>query len=249
MSSHGYASVTNEGFIAFSSELATQTPWKDIPDDDAAAVCASADARCALRADAALKLGLCVAINALQVAVIGDQTTPAEVDPKWDREQRLADLDLSREELSEDPDRVAAAHLIREVMFKGHKTKQTRFTFQEQVDFGRHQASVAQDATVSKALQLLDMTERLARVRDLTEALAAALGRADQAPTLAKHDQRRLARQQCVAAFNAAHNTLNLWSTQATTDTARAHFAALLAPLQALLARHSGKQDPAPTTK
>lgn len=240
MTLHGYSSVSNDGLIAFEDELLQRAPWAEIQTpSDHHQVCADPSARLSLRADASIKLGLLLAIAALKRARYDIPTTAADIDPKWDREQRLADLDLDREALSEDPARVAAAQLIRDVVFQGHKTGQTSFSYQDEVDFGRHQVAAAQAPHVAQALSLLGMTDRVARIGALTDALSRALGRADQAKALSQYQQTRLSRQHCVAAFNSAHDALSLCATQATTDAARAHFAALLAPFQALLTRHA----------
>jgi hypothetical protein len=244
MSRYGYSWVTNEGLLAFEDVLTHDQTWKAVQGQPLSEQDRSdAEVSLQMRADVLIKSMLLTALVGLKAVTLGGSETPAEADGPWDRVQRLLDLDLSREELSIDAARVEAAQYLRGVLLAGGKTGQTSLSFDAEVDFGVKQSLLAKEPQVAQAITLLGLGERMAEVKSTTERLSHAMGHVGGARAQAKSAQANIARKRCIAAFNNAHQTLALLLDAASGDAARAHLSALIAPFQALLARHS----PAPS--
>jgi hypothetical protein len=88
-------------------------------------------------------------------------------------------------------------------------------------------------------LSLLGLGARMHEVSETTSRLSAAVGRVEGARAQSKGVQAKQARLHCAAVFNNVHESLSLLLAQATSDPARQHLSALLAPFQSLLARHA----------
>lgn len=251
MSLKGYSFVPDQGYIAFPKDLEVSS-WGSVV---AVAIpetgIADAEVMLGSRVDGVLKGLVLFGVSALGAAVNRMPSAASVADNGFDRQERILDADLARALLDDDPARVAAAEVLRDALLLGDGTDQTQLAFQDEVNFGRSQVDLAKQPNISSALALLGLTDRIARISEATERLAIAIGRSDQDASLSAAKRLKLARVQCAAIFNVIHQTLDQLKTASATPTARDRFSALLAPFEALLARHprpSPAPDPTPPT-
>lgn len=235
---HGYANVSDESVMTFEETITDKAPWKDVPgsvltDEERE----NPHVMMGMRADQALKSMLLSVFLAIRRIYAGEFKTRKEADVVFDKTQRLIDLDLQREELSDDPKRVAAARYLRGALLDGGGTGHTMDEYEDEVDFGGRQMALLQQPKIIEALALLGMTGRLNEAVAATKALSLALGRDSEDADKPRSLRLRVARRDVVAALNHVHSTLVLWRGQAKGDAAKRHFDGLLKPFLELLGR------------
>lgn len=236
MAGYGYGSIPDRGFIAFEQELDTGA-WKQIStkkhEGDAGDVTALLQAPPPVVWKVRLRRGISSVVAALGAPSL------AALDQAWDAAQRrlfhriAVGIDDDDREVRDAADRLRAQLLL------GSGTAQTQLDADAQVDFGRQQMALAGDnGPLAADAKKLKLGDALADVAKTTEALAKALGRA--AGTKRRPPSRKLrdALAECAAAFNAVHDELAWFVERVPAGADRDHLAALLKPLDALLARH-----------
>ncbi len=238
MAGFGYGSVPDRAFVSFEHDL-DEDAWKEIntkkyeeaaKDNAAALLSAPLPVTWKLR----LRFGIAGVLYALGA------TSLAALDAAWDAAQRRLFHRIAVH--VDDEDRAArdCADRLQAQLLMGTGTGQTQLDFEAEVDFGRNQIALTQEggalAADAKKLKLGDV---LAEVEKTTEALAKGLGRGsgDKRRTPSRHLREALA--ECVAAFNAVHESIAWFWAHTPPGAERDQLAALLAPLDRLLERHA----------
>ncbi len=239
MVGYGYSYVTDKGFTAFLREL-SEGPWKpvsikkyDVPDQLPAGLIEAPR-------PVVWKLRATWAIGAL-TATNGATTTEALelLDGEWDSAQRSLSFAILGAAEHKDPERRAAAERLRKALLSGNGTAQTLLGYDEEVDFGRHQAEVTTKGPLVADVKAVELGPHLARIHEATEALARGLGREpgqNRAPARSKRVREALSG--CSTAFNAIHEEIEWLLAHTPAGPARDNLTGLHAPLLALLDRY-----------
>jgi len=247
MASYGYSYVVDKGFSAFSREL-DEGPWKNIsiknydtPDRKPITPLAEAPLL------TVLKLRVVWVIHDLDEALGSSADKLAQCDGEWDAAQRSFHYYLASEQEHKDQNRRAAAIRIRGALLAGAGTEQTRYSYDEEVDFGYQQLSRARKAPLVDDANLLGLDSHLQRIEDATNALAKALGREPgQKRALAPSRRLRDATTACRTTFNLVHDTLAFLVEHTLPGKERERLEALHAPFLALLERYPAPAKAAP---
>lgn len=142
----------------------------------------------------------------------------------------------------------AATDRLRNQMLTGSGTGQTQLSCDHQVDLGRHQIALTQEAgPLSADAKKLKLGDVLQNVQKTTDALAQTLGRTIGEKRHAPSKQIRTAIAECVSVFNAVHNDLEWFVAKTSPGPDRDRFVALLEPLEQLLARNESTSEATPT--
>lgn len=133
----------------------------------------------------------------------------------------------------------AAADRLRDQLLSGSGVAQTNLSCDEEVDFGRRQIALTREGgPLAEDSKKVKLTQVLADVEKATEALAQALGRGTGEKRKAPSKQIRDAVSECAAAFTGVHDDIAWFIGKTTPGAERDRLTALLAPLDALLARN-----------
>lgn len=125
-------------------------------------------------------------------------------------------------------------------MLLGNGTAQTTLPYDEEVDFGRKQVALAASEAVAADIALLKLEARIEQIEAATEKLAEAMGRGGGGRKGARSLRVREAIGACVVAFNSVHEDIAWFIERLAEGKERKQMQALLAPLEALLARYPG---------
>lgn len=241
MPGQGYGVVTDSGFIGFEAELnepegawgqIVTKKWEKGAESSAASLL---DAPRTVEWKLRLRFGLGALIAALGAQSLG------ELDAAWDSAQRRLFYRIASARDDKNPAVRAAGDRLAAGLLAGTGTFQTTYDLEGEVDFGRKQIALTNPdkgplaADAKKAgLEIV-----LADIHQATEDLAKAIGRPAGKKRKVPSKQLRDALGQCVSAFNAVHDNL-LWYIEHTpAGPDRDKLSALLAPLDALLERHT----------
>jgi hypothetical protein len=258
MSGQGYGVVTDSGFIGFEVELnAPDGAWGQIVTKKwekgaEESVASLLDAPRTVEWKLRLRFGLGALIAALGAQSIG------ELDAAWDSAQRRLFHKIGAARDDKNPAIRAAGDRLAAGLLAGSGTFQTTYDIDAEVDFGRKQVRLTSPdggplaADVKKA----GLESVLADIHQATEELAKAVDRQGGKKRKAPSKVLRNALGQCVSAFNAVHENLLWYIEQSPAGPDRDKLSALLAPLDALLERHTpavataatpeSPQEPAP---
>jgi hypothetical protein len=243
----GYFRVPDTAFVAFARDLA-QGAWAavashPVPFTDPGFVASLMDAPLLV----GLKARALYDIDFLSHCLLIGVTETDRADNEWDTSQRLLHLDLAREELSPDLARRAAAQRLRVSLLKGGTTAQTRYSLDDEVDFGRYQGKTALNREVAADITLLELGARMTEIGERTETLATLIGRdARKGKRLSRSSKLRQATSTCVGTCSAIHDQLDWLLDRLPPDASREQLDALRAPFLDLLARHPKAPDEEP---
>lgn len=251
MASFGYSNVTDRGFVAFGEEL-EQGAWGEVPTGK---LVDKARGNAAALIDAphpvVWKLRLRWAIDGV-VAALG-AVSLVDLDGAWDACQRRLFHRIGAGVDDKDKAIRAAADRLRAGLLLGNGTGQTQLDYDQEVDFGLQQLALTKSggplAADAKKVGIADV---LGDIDAATAALAAGIGRRGGAKRKAPSRALREAMVACVAAFNGVHDAIAWFVESTPPGKDRDGLSALLAPLDALLARHArgaapvAGEDPAP---
>ncbi len=248
MATFGYGNVKDRGFVAFERELSDGT-WNEIA-TDAHDEPAKQNAATLLNAPQPViwKLRLRGGIAGV-LAALG-ATSLSVLDGRWDAAQRRL---FHRIAVGIDDENLSvrdAADRLHAGLLTGTGIAQTLLDYDAEVDFGRHQISLTQEGgPLAADAKKLKLTDALADVEKTTEALAAALGRAKGEKRKSPSRKLRDAVAECAASFNLVHEDIAWFIARTPKGPERDRLEALLAPLEALLARNPGSStaETAPT--
>lgn len=232
MTTYGFARVDADGFLGMLAVL-RQGAWAEVP------LPASSDQPTTewnlLSQEVRAKVRLTEALGLLRQAV-GAEDRAVELDQAWDRLQRRLDGMLTADTYHDDPDRQAAAQRLRKLLTLGNGTGQTGLSFQAEVDFGNRQALLVGHECAAD-VALLGYGPLFVSIDAATRALAAVLGRNDGSGRAVRSERLRDALSRCVTAFNLTLAELDEGLARLPDGPVRARYAALQAPLRALLDR------------
>lgn len=236
---YGYSNVTDTAFVDFAKDL-DQGGWASVVVPPG--LLSAPDFVTSLMGvplPVVLKARLLTDIDFLSRCLLVGASEADQADNDWDTTERLLNLDLAQKELSSDLSHRAAAQRLRTSLMKGGTTAQTRYSLDDEVDFGRYQIELSRKPDVAADIELLELEGRMAEVGERTEKLAAVIGRdARQGRRRPRSVLVRQATSACVGSFNAANDQLDWLLAHLPEDGDRKPIETLLAPLQALLARH-----------
>lgn len=245
MPGNGYGSIPDRAFVGFEREL-DDGAWKPIvtkkhQEDGEKSAASLLDAPRPVVWKLRLRWGIGTVLAALGA------TSLAELDAAWDAAQRrlfhriAVGVDDDDRAVRDAADRLAGQMLL------GTGTGQTSLDYDGEVDFGRQQMALTQEGgSLAADAKKLKLGDALADVARTTEALAKGLGRATGAKRRAPSRQIRDAVAECAAAFNAVHDDIAWFIARTPAGADRDRLTALLAPLEALLARHAKPAPAAP---
>ena len=238
MVAYGYGGVTDRALVGFEREL-EDGAWKGIAPKKADEQ-ASENAALLLNASQPViwKLRLRWGIAGVLVAL--GAISLAELDSGWDSAQRRLFHRVATGVDDNDPAVRAAADRLSAQILAGTGVAQTQYDYDAEVDFGLKQIALTQaDGPLAADAKKLKLSDALADVAKTTEALAKGIGRGTGDKRRAPSLKLRNAIAECAASFNGVHEDL-AWVVGRTPPGAeRDKLAALLAPLEALLARHA----------
>jgi hypothetical protein len=243
----GFSFVPVEGWLGFKADFEASLWGKIVVNPHLFFTMSDAELALALRHDQAMKLKIVAALLQVEAASVAEPAAAVVADGGWDRVERLLDLDVKRERLSEDVKRRDAAELLHGELLAGGGTAQTKFTYDDEVDFGRMQKAKMQQPAVAEAVNLLGLQARMQEIDAATEQLAQVLGRIGEQRAQPPMKRLNNAVKRCVKVCNIVYKSLQLYQDAATTDVARRTFADLLAPFDQLLQRHQPKPTPPAT--
>lgn len=241
MTTFGYSFASDRGLIAFPQDLANSA-WRDVPALPVGDLDALGDALLSAPFTSALLWMVQTSIHHLAQAVERAPSAASVADDGFDHRQRAFDASLDLALLSDDPAEVAAAQRLKDALTLGGGTAQTALSYQDEVDFGRDQVRRAQQPPLSDDVAALNLTRRVADIHAATERLALTLGRIDQDPNLPPSRRLILTRAACTTTLNCVHTLLNNLRANAPSAATRDQISKLLAPFEALLARHPAPQ-------
>lgn len=243
MAGLGYGSLADRAFVAFGNEL-EDGAWKDIvtkkyegdaKESAAALLAAPQPVVWKLR----LRFGIGSIVQALGVPTI------ASLDAEWDSAQRRLFHRIGAGAEAKDPAVRAAAARLAERLLSGSGTGQTQLDSDGEVDFGRNQIAITQSGPLAADVKKLKIEDALEDIKKATEDLAAGVGRSAGQKRKAPSKALREAVAECAGSFNAVHEQIGWFLNRTPKGTERDTLTALLAPLEALLARGT----PAPSAQ
>ena len=239
MTRYGYGYVTEKGFMAFSHDL-EEGAWQgvSIQGFDGAQRALSGDAL-GMPRDVAWKLRATWAIAALRDALGASPEVLAELDAAWDASERRLYHRICCSAEDRDPAVREAAERLRGALLSGNGTAQTNLTYDEEVDYGRHQVVLMSKGAVARDVQICGLAGAREEIAEVTEALAHGLGRAPgEKRKGSRHQRIRAARSACAAAFNGIHGEIAWFIGNMVPSKGRTRAEKLLAPFRALLERY-----------
>lgn len=248
MASRGYRNVPDRAFVAFDREL-DEVAWSEISIngiEDAAKQSAAVLLNAPLPVVWKLRMRWGIATV---VGVLGAPTI-TKLDEAWDTTQRRLFHHIAIGVDSDNAAVRAAADRLRTQLLSGSGMAQTQLSCDEEVDFGRQQIALTQEGgPLAADAKKAKLTDALADVHKATEALAQAVGRGTGEKRKAPSKLLRDAISECASAFNGVHDDLAWFIAKTPPGVERDRLAALLAPLEALLARHepAASEPAAPT--
>jgi len=177
--------------------------------------------------------------TALRDALGASPEVLAELDAAWDASERRLYHRICCSAEDRDPAVRAAAERLRGALLSGNGTAQTNLTYDEEVDFGRHQVALMSKGAVAQDVQACGLAGAREEIAEVTEALARGLGRAPgEKRSGSRYHRIRAARSACAAAFNGIHGEIAWFIGNMSPGKARTRAEKLLAPFQALLERY-----------
>lgn len=184
-----------------------------------------------------LKVLLVGRLSALAAANNPDTETLQDADARFDRAQRRYALELMKHQQSDDPADQAAADALAAETLSGSGFAQTSLTYAEEANFGKTQLERLASAALKPHIARLKLAPFIKDIAESVTELEESLGRdIASAGKTARSARVRDAHRAAAAAFDHAHGTLDDLAAQPISDDLRAEIAALLAPLNALLA-------------
>ena len=242
MAGYGYSYVIDKGFSAFAHDLsegawqAVSTKKYDTPTRKSAQLIE------APRPIAWKLRAMWVIADLDQALSLGSSEALARLDEAWDSAQRALSLTLAAGREHPEPAHRDAAERLQSALLAGSGAEQTTYSYDEEVDFGRHQVAVTSKGALAGDAKKLGLGAYLARVGETTEALAEGLGRAPgQKRAPARSKRMRDALIACSSTFNAIHDEMLFLLDHLPPGPARDHLEALQQPFLALLDRYPPK--------
>jgi hypothetical protein len=249
MAHHGYDHVTEKGFVAFAHDL-REGAWADV------SIKAHANAQQMLPSnpmdvprDVAWKLRATWAIATLRDALGTSPEVLVELDALWDATQRKLSNALGSAAEDRDPELRAAAERLQRALAlpEGAGTAKTSVSYDEDVDFGRHQVELMSKGAHAEDVKRLGLDGLRDEIHHATEGLARGVGRGPREQrTAERYNRIRAATAACVAAFEGLHDEIAWFVEHTPQGVARRRLERMLAPFQALLDRYPSSK-PAPT--
>ena len=248
MSRFGYGHVTEKGFIAFSHDLC-EGAWAEVSSkgyDSAQRMLPSNPME--VPRDVGWKLRATWAIAALRDALGTSPEVLVELDVLWDSTQRKLFHILGSAAEDRNPEVRAAAERLQGALLEGAGTAQTNLSYDEEVDFGRHQVALMSKGARAEDVKRLGLGSLRDEIHDATESLARGVGRRPgEQRTTGRYKRVRAATAACAAAFNGIHDEIAWFVEHAPPGKARKRLERMLAPFQALLERYPASgSEPAP---
>ncbi|MRG96073.1 hypothetical protein [Polyangium spumosum] len=235
MAAPSFAHVPEEGFKSFAQEL-SQGAWALI---DTKPYAGPGDTKAKSLGDAPLlvtcKLRLTWVIAEL-VSARGGADSAQAADDAWDSAQRRGQSLLHAATLDPSPDRRAAATRLQKALMKGTGTAQTKLRYQQEVDYGRTQLSLANEPQNAADIDLLGLGGWLVEVEQATESLAEAIGY-EQGTGRRPFQRRRAALSACSTNFVVVENEL-AWALRHGDEADHKRVSALLESLHGLARRY-----------
>jgi hypothetical protein len=239
MAGYGYSYVTEKGFSAFAHDL-NEGVWKEV----SIKKYDTAGQKNAHLPEAprpvAWKVRAAWVIADLERALAGSSSEVLQrLDTEWDSSQRALNFAIATGLEHQDLGHREAAGRLRVALLAGGGAEQTGYSYDEEVDFGRHQTAITSKGPLAADAKKVGLGEHLERVRVATEALAAGLGREPgqkRAPIRSR--QLRDALTSCSAAFNAIHDEIAWLLDHTPPGEPHDKLEALHAPFLALLDRY-----------
>ncbi len=239
MTRYGYGYVTEKGFIAFSHDI-SEGLWAEIATEsyDNEQHTLGKDPLDIPR-PVAWKLRAVWSIATLRDALGASPEVLAGLDASWDSTQRKLYHTFGSASEEEDPEIRAAATRLKGALLSGNGTAQTTLSYDEKVDFGRHQVELMTRGALAEDTKKARVSAVRDRIRETTEALAQGIGRGpgDQR-SMARAKRIRTALAACASDFNGLHSELAWLIDRTPTGPVRTRLERMLAPFQALLERY-----------
>ncbi len=239
MAQYGYSHVKEKAYLAFLHELG-EGAWAEVSTkgyDSAQRMLPSNPLE--VPRDVAWKLRASWTIATLRDALGASPELLAELDAAWDSTQRKLYHVLGSASEDKDPEVRAAAERLKGALLEGAGIAQTNLSYDEEVDFGRHQAALMSKGPRAEDVKRLGLGAVRAEIQATTEALARGLGRGPgEQRTGARYKRVRAAARACAAAFNGIHGEIAWFVEHTPQGKARKRLEKMLAPLQALLERY-----------
>jgi len=246
---YGYGYITERAFIAFAHDL-SEGSWAEIAiqDHDNEQHELGPDPF-AIPRPVAWKLRATWSIATLRDALGASPEVLAKLDVSWDSTQRKLYYAIGGAMEDESPEVRTAATRLKGALLSGNGTAQTALSYDDEVDFGRHQVELMMHGALAEDTTTVGLTALRDRIHETTEALAQGIGRAPGEPrTMARSKRIRAAAAACASHFNGIHNEIAWLLASTPPGSARTQLERMLAPFQALLERYPAPAGaPAPT--
>lgn len=162
---------------------------------------------------------------------------PRAYDRTWEACQRQLRAELAAAAASDNRAKRAAAKRLQDLLLLGVGDNEARLRYQEEVDFGRIQLSLAAHGQTEEDVALLGLDPLLTEIAAVTDGLATALG--DLAPLSLVHTQKAKAVAKCVNVFGWATDALGWLLEGAATAIERELLRTLHGSLVDLATRHA----------
>jgi len=245
MADVSFAHVPAEGFTAFSVQL-DNDEWGSID----VSTYLGADGRPVKSLGSApalvlLKVNVLMAVTGV-VRVVQSTGGAKGFDELWGNVQKRFSGLIAVARASLNPQEKAAANRLYTTLLLGKSGEgQTRLAYQQEVDFGRKQMRLAEEAQSASDIALLGLGSMMASIASSTEDLAAAIahGPAELAPAR----QRKAAVNHCVHVFGTVYRALD-WLAEFGETTDQKKALALRASFDDLIARYPARPAKPKTT-
>jgi hypothetical protein len=234
---YGYGYVTEKGFIAFAHDI-SEGPWADVAVEGNELRTLGSDPM-EIPRPVAWKTRVVWAIAALRDALGASPEVLAVLDVGWDGTQRKLFHAIGGALEDDDPAVRNAAMRLKGALLSGNGTAQTSLSYDDEVDFGRHQVELMTNGALAEDTKRIGLTGLRDRIDETTEALARGIGRGPgEKRTMARSKRIRTARAVCASDFNGIHSELAWLIAHTQPGPARTRIEQMLAPFQALLERY-----------
>ena len=245
---NGYSYIAERAFVAFAHDL-SEGSWAEIAIQDHDNEQHELGSNpLEIPRTVAWKLRATWSIATLRDALGASPEVLAGLDVSWDSTQRKLYYVLGGAMEDESPEVRTAATRLKGALLSGNGTGQTALSYDDEVDFGRHQVELMTHGALAEDTTTVGLTTLRDRIHETTEALAQGIGRAPgEQRTMARSKRIRAATAACASHFNGIHNEIAWLLASTPPGSARTQLERMLAPFQALLERYPAPVDaPAP---
>lgn len=246
MANYGYTNLNEKHFLSFSHNDLPQGAWGSI-DAKEKSDPANLDEKGLTEVSLFVvwKIWIIWAISQLTEALGLLSTAMLEkLDNAWDSGQRQLYHQIAYFEAEADEALRRAAKILRDAMLLGDGLAQTKLAYDDEVDWGYMQLSLAKEKVFADAIALLGLGHIFDKIKAATDALAKGLGRAPGEKRLESRSRRiENAVRECRSTFGLIHRTIDKHLKTTPPGPTRDFLEQLREPLLEMLARGAEKAE------